>query len=302
MLLVARHWRSLALLVVGLAVVALVVIPVALMWGRVHPRLVPLDDDPGRHGLAYEEVAFASPLDGVPLRGWHIRAPEPTGRTLVVVPGIDSNRLAGGATLALAPALVADGWDVLAFDLRAQGESGGDTLSFGAREQDDVLGAVAEARARGASHVAVLGFSMGASSALLAAARTPDIEALVLDSAFTRWEETLRAELREDWRVPEPLLVYAVFLYETLSGTDAGAVAPIESIHRIAPRPMLFFAGAEDRAVSPADGEALATAAGPSAEYVLVAGAGHVGAYGVDPVTYTERIRAFLAGAVPPGS
>jgi uncharacterized protein len=295
------HWRSLALLVVGLAVVALVIVPAVLMWVRVHPRLVPVADDPGRHGLAYDEVAFASPLDGVPLRGWHIRAPEPTGRTLVVVPGIDDNRLAGGATLALAPALVAEGWDVLAFDLRAQGESGGDTLSFGAREQDDVLGAVAVARARGARHVAVLGFSMGASSALLAAARTPDIEALVLDSAFARWDETLRAELREDWRVPEPLLPYAVFLYEALSGTDAGAVAPVEVIDRVVPRPMLFIAGTEDRAVSPADGEALATAAGPSAEYVLVPGAAHVGAYQADPAGYTKRLLTSLDRAVPPG-
>lgn len=296
------HWRSLALLVVGLLVVALVVVPVGLMWRRVHPAHVPLTDEPGRHGLSFDDVAFASPLDGTPLRGWLIRAREPTGRTLVVVPGIDDNRLVSGVTLELADALAADGWDVLAIDLRAQGESGGDTLSFGAREQDDVLGAVGVARARGAQHVAVLGFSMGAASGLLAAARTADIEALVLDSAFARWEETLRAELREDWHLPGPLLGYAVFLYETLSQTDAASVAPIEVVDRVAPRPMLFIAGAEDRTVDPADGAALAAAAGPSAEYVLVPRAAHVGAYRADPAGYTERLRDFLARAVPPGS
>ena len=217
-----RHGASLILLVVVLVVVAFAVVPVALMWARVHPARVALDDDPGRHGLRYEDVAFASPLDGTLLRGWYIHAERPTGRVLVVAPGIDSNRLAGGITLPLAEALVADGLDVLAFDFRGQGESDGDTLSFGAREQDDVLGAVAAARARGASHVAVLGLSMGSAAAMLAAARSTDIEALVLDSAFPNWEETLRRELRSGWHLPEPLVDYAVFLYDRLSGTDAG--------------------------------------------------------------------------------
>lgn len=164
-----------------------------------------------------------------------------------------------------------------------------------------MLGAVAAARAHGARHVAVLRFSMGAASALLAAARTPDIEALVLDSVFARWEDTLRAELREDWLVPELLLPYGVLLYETLSGTDAAAAAPIDAVGRVAPRPMLLVAGAEDRTVDPADGAALAAAAGPSAEHVLVPGATHVRAYRADPAAYTRRLLAFLARAVPPG-
>jgi uncharacterized protein len=291
-----RHGRSLALLVLGVAVV----VPVALMWVRVHPGRIPLDDDPGRHGLAYEDVAFASPLDGTTLRGWYIRAPRPDGRVLVVVPGIDDNRLAGGTTLPLAAVLVADGIDVLAVDLRAQGESGGDTLSFGAREQDDVLGAVAFARERGARRVAVLGFSMGAASSLLAAARSSDIEALIVDSPFADLEETLSDELRSGWHLPGPLVGYALFLYRVISGTDPAMVAPAEAIGALAGRPTLFIAGADDRTVNPADGATMAAAAGSSASYVLVPGAGHVGAFLADPAAYAARVRAFLAVAVPP--
>src|SRR5664280_3135336 len=92
----------------------------------------------GRHGLRYEDISFPSPLDGTNLRGWYMPAKRPTGRALVVVPGIDSNRLVGGISLRLAADLVGDGFDVLAFDLRDKGTSDGDTLSFGAREQYDV--------------------------------------------------------------------------------------------------------------------------------------------------------------------
>lgn len=296
---VRRPGRSLGGLLVGVVVV-IAVLPAAAMWGRVHPPRVPLDDEPGRHGLRYEEIAFPSPLDGTTLRGWYMPAPRPTGRAVVIVPGIDDNRLVSGVTLRLAADLVADGFDVLAFDLRAQGTSDGDTLSFGAREQDDVLGAVAYTRARGARHVAIVGFSMGAAAAMLAAARSPEIEALVLDSAFADLSDTLGAGIESTWHVPGPVVAYALFLYGLLSGTDPASVVPAAAIPALSDRPMLFIAGADDRAVRPSDGAAMAKAAGANAECVLVPGAGHVGAFFVDPSDYSDRVRAFLAAAVPP--
>jgi pimeloyl-ACP methyl ester carboxylesterase len=293
---VRLHGRSLLVLLIGI----IVVLPAVLMWARVHPSRIPLDDDPGRHGLRYEDIAFPSPLDGTILRGWYILAPRPTGRAVIVVPGIDSNRLVSGITLRLAADLVADGFDVLALDLRDQGESGGDTLSFGAREQYDVVGAVAVARARGARHVAVIGFSMGAAAAMLAAARTPDIDALVLDSAYADLRDTLGTAIGSTWHVPGPLVAYALLLYGVLSGTDPASVVPADAIRTLWARPMLFIAGADDRAVRPTDGAAMATAAGAKAAYVLVPGAGHVGAFFVDPSAYAGRVRAFLAAALPP--
>jgi pimeloyl-ACP methyl ester carboxylesterase len=292
-----RHWRGLVLLLVGIGLV----LPVVIMWWRVHPLRIGLDDDPGRHGLAYQDVSFASPLDGTLLRGWYMPAPRPSGRAVVLVPGIDNNRLVNGISLPLAAALGADGFDVLAFDLRGQGQSDGDTLSFGAREQYDVLGAVAAARARGAHHVAVIGFSMGTASAMLAAARTPDIEALVLDSAFADLTDTLAASLGSTWHMPGPAVAYALFLYRDLSGTDPATVRPADAVGALASRPLFFIAGSADHDVNPADGAAMAAAAGAKATYVLVPGAGHVGAYAVDPTAYTDRVRAFLAAAVPPG-
>jgi pimeloyl-ACP methyl ester carboxylesterase len=293
---VRRHVRSLLVALLGI----IVVLPAVPMWARVHPSRVPLADDPGRHGLRYEDISFPSPLDGTNLRGWYMPALRPTGRALVVVPGIDSNRLVGGISLRLAADLVGDGFDVLAFDLRDQGTSDGDTLSFGAREQYDVVGAVAVARAHGARHVAVIGLSMGAAAAMLAAARSPDIEALVLDSAFADLRETLGAGIGATWHVPGPVVGYALFLYRVLSGTDPASVVPADTIRILATRPLLFIAGADDEAVKPSDGASMARAAGANAEYVLVPGAGHVGAFFADPSAYVGRVRAFLAAAVPP--
>jgi len=293
---VRRHARGLLVVLLGI----IVVLPAVPMWVRVHPPRVPVADDPARHGLRYEEIAFPSPLDGTILRGWYMPAVRSTGRVVVVVPGIDDNRLVSGISLRLAADLVADGFDVLAFDLRGQGASDGDTLSFGAREQHDVIGAVAVARARGARHVAVIGFSMGAAAAMLAAARSPDIEALVLDSALADLRDTLGTGIGTAYHVPGPIVAYALFLYEALSGTDPGSVVPADAIGALSTRPLLFIAGADDRTVKPTDGADMARAAGVNAEYVLVPGAGHVGAFFADPSAYAGRVRAFLAAALPP--
>ena len=64
---VRLHGRSLLVLLIRV----IVVLPAVLMWARVHPSRIRIDDDPGRHGLRYEDIAFPSPLDGTILRGWY---------------------------------------------------------------------------------------------------------------------------------------------------------------------------------------------------------------------------------------
>jgi len=135
---------------------------------------------------------------------------------------------------------------------------------------------------------------------MLAAARSPDIEALVLDSAFADLRETLGTGIGTTWHVPGPVVAYALFLYRVLSGTDPASVVPADTIRVLATRPLLFIAGAEDQAVKPSDGASMARAAGANAEYVLVPGAGHVGAFFADSSAYVGRVRAFLAAALPP--
>ena len=273
--------------------------PVKMMWDQVHPGRIALSDDPGRHGIGYEDISFASVGDGTVLRGWFIPAAAGSGRAVVIAPGSGQNRLAGDITLRLAPALVAAGFDVLAFDFRAEGESGGDTLTYGAREQNDVLGAVAAARAHGDRRVAVIGFSLGAASAILAAARSIDIDAVVADSSFADLRTTLARHLANAAHLPAPLVEYGLFLYGSLSGTDPASVSPETVVTRVGPRPLLFIDGTADDVVSPADSAVLWAAAGSTAQRWEVPGAGHVRSYDADPAAYTARVLRFFADAMP---
>lgn len=283
-----------------MALASIVVIgPVKMMWDQVHPGRIALGDDPGRHGLRYENISFPSPGDATELRGWYMPAFRGSGRAIVIAPGSDQKRLAGDVALRLAPDLVVAGFDVLTFDFRADGESGGETLTYGAREQDDVLGAVAVARAHGDRRVAVIGFSLGAVSAILAAARSAEIVAVVADSSFADLPATLERHLASAAHLPAPLVAYGLFLYGSLSGTDPASVSPVAVVARIAPRPLLLIDGVADDVVAPTDSEVLSVAAGSSAQRWDVTGAGHVRAYDADPGAYTARVLAFFTAAMP---
>ena len=284
---------------VSIALVLGVAVPAGIWSWRLHPARVAVDDDPGRLGIAYQDISFASPLDGVPLSGWYMTSQRPSGRTIVIAPGIDDNRLVSGITLRLAPGLLAAGFDVLAFDLRGEGESGGGPITFGAREQWDVLGAVREAQARGASRVGVLGFSMGGVSAILAAARSPDIVALAVDSTFADLTDTFTRQLG-DFYLPAPLIAYGLDLYRVLSGTEPNDVSPVRVVGAIAPRPVLIIQGTADQTVPVSDSERLLVAAGASTtERWIVSGGRHVESYYVDEGEYLRRVTRFFTSAMP---
>lgn len=285
--------RRLALLLLASLVVVAVVAPPSAMYLRLHPARQPLTDDPGRHGLAYRDVAFASPLDGTTIRGWYLPAPASTGRAIVVAPGIDDTRLAGGVTLHLAPPLLSAGYDILAIDLRAEGTSGGEMQTFGAAEQWDVLGAVATARRLGARRVAVLGFSLGGDAALLAAARDASIDAVWAESAFADLAGIFEHELTVNDHLPPPAAAYAGWLFRVLSGIDPATIAPVRAVRSI-DRPIQLVHGDKDRTVPVADSDRLLRAAGGSAARWIVPGGTHALSYFVEPAAYTSRLLEFL--------
>jgi pimeloyl-ACP methyl ester carboxylesterase len=232
-----RHQRRL-LVIAALIGVLVLLIPVGLVERRLRPARVPLTDDPEAHGLSVEVIAFPSLADGVTLRGWYLPAPRPSGRTIVISPGIDANREVDGITLALAPALLSAGWDVLAFDLRGEGQSDGATQTFGWSERWDVLGAVAEARRRGAERVVGLGFSMGGAATIMAAAGSPTIDAVIADSAYARLDAALRHELEGNLHLPGPRTGRS---RSRPAGSSAGRAARMPcagpSMGRATPRP-----------------------------------------------------------------
>jgi len=158
---------------------------------------------PFEFGAPYESVAFPTG-GGATLRGWLL--PRPESRRVVIACGGYRGRRAD--LLGIGMALWRDGHNVLIFDYRGHGELAGTAVTLGYQEVQDFLAAVdfVKERIPGAA-VGVLGYSMGASVAIMGAARRPDIAAVVADSPFARQRDAVSLRIRQVLHVPHgPLL------------------------------------------------------------------------------------------------
>jgi dipeptidyl aminopeptidase/acylaminoacyl peptidase len=252
------------------------------------PRQPAITASPADIGLAFQSVRFASAArDGVQLAGWWIPNPAST-RAIIVVHGRYENR---ASHLALARPFFDAGYSVLLFDLRGHGESTRANCTYGVKESEDVVGAVAFVEAHGvaAGQIGVIGWSLGAASALLAMQRSPDIAAVVSDSAYADSSPLLaRNALR-------PGLKLALRLTR---GVNLNVVRPDRALAHVtatSERHVFLIHGALDNAVSVAQFEQLRAAGGAAvADAWLVPDAGHTGAYATDPDTYISRVLAFF--------
>ena len=260
----------------------------------VHPEREVRPATPAGRGLAFERVAFDA-ADGVPLVGWWIPAADARG-TVIFLHGYTASK---SQALSVAPFLVRAGYNVLAFDLRAHGESGGAFTTLGLAEKHDVRGALAYLRARGDPHadnVALFGWSMGAATALHAAPGSPEVRAVIADSSFARLSNVVSEQLTQMTGLPRFPFVPLILLFASqITGEAPGANDPAREAERIG-RPILVIQGARDELARPdADGAVLARAAGAWADLWLVEDAGHVGARRASPREYESRVTAFLA-------
>lgn len=247
-------------------------------------------------GIPVEEVHFAA-SDGVPLAGWLSRVSASTP-TIILVHGFKGTR---ATMLPWARFLHAAGYNVLLYDSRGCGESGGWGIGLGATEPNDVIGAARYLASRSDltnKHVGALGISLGAGIVLLAAARVPAIAAVVADSAWT--DES--AQLDRMGSLPLgplsiPALPYEPALVDVLIGAHLADARPLAVVAQIAPRAVFFIHSADDRnATTPFSGERqiFAAAGQPKQEWIAPSG-GHTGALAAHPVDYQRRVLAFFA-------
>lgn len=245
-------------------------------------------------GLHAEDVRFAA-ADGVDLAGWWFDDPDAD----VAVICCHGHRGSKADLLGIGPGLHKQGFSVLVFDFRGNGESGDGPQSLAHHEQRDLTAAVDWVRARRPdARLAVVAFSMGAATAILAAADDPRIEALVLDSPFATMTDVVRAGFRRH-RLPEPLVPAAALVNRLRYGYGFGQVRPLDAIGRLAPRPVLLLHGTDDEVIPYEHATRLvAAAASGTIDLVTFDGVGHCGGYFADRPGYIARVAGFLRGAL----
>ncbi len=269
-----------------------------------------------RFGLSPQTVAFKS-ADGTPLKAWWERAwsvPVPKG-AVILVHGWQTNKTGMGY---VAAKLLAQGYSVLVLDLRGHGESGGSYATFGYREALDVQSAVYWVRRHeSADRIALFGYSSGAVASLIAASKTPEVVAVVADSAYVDLEDVLQRESRLLGHLPQGVQVpwqhrvrlwlfttpgfswlsRAVFRVRTGVALEPPEANVLSAVERIANAHVLYLAADRDPVVPRAVTERLYRAtASTHKQLSIMPGTAHSAQHG-DPRAYATAVNAFLAAA-----
>jgi uncharacterized protein len=225
-----------------------------------HPPRRPVTQVPT---AKYEKVD----LDvGVHLAGWLFRTERPRRGLVVYLHGVGDNRASGIGVAAHFNAL---GFDVLAYDSRAHGDSGGGACTYGFYEKKDLSRAIDKV---GGGPVLAIGASLGAAVALQAAADDPRIALVVAVSSFSDLR-TVAAE-RVPFFASRANIAEAFRLAEAEASFRADDVNPAAAAARIRV-PVLVIHGADDRETPPAHSERITRALAGPKKLVLVPGAGH---------------------------
>ena len=291
-----KWWRRIGLALVLLVVVAYLGISAFLGHSMTKAERVPVEGAPGLIGLSYQDVSFSSRGEELTLRGWYLPV-EDSEQVIIMVHGADGNRADPSiGMLDIASALVGHGYSVLMFDLRGHGESEGNRMSAGYYEKRDLLGAVDYLEDRGFKRIGVLGFSVGAATALMAAAEDGDIDAIVADSSFADLKDMMAPEFSKRTRFPKFFLPPLLFMVKIMYGVDFNAVRPVEFVAEIAPRPVFFIHGERDSGVPVGDAYRLFQARRNSTNLLwTVPGAEHTQGYRTFPNEYVSRVAGFFA-------
>jgi len=266
-------------------------------WNLTHPARQPLDSTPQSLAMSYEDVSFPSRIDGLALKGWLIRAPG-SRDTIVFAHGYRKNRLNSDVPiLPIARELNARGYNILMFDFRNSGESEGSLTSVGQYEVRDLLGAVDFIKSQPDLNrqIVLYGFSMGASTAIMAGARDLDVAAVIADSPFADLRSYLYENLSVWSELPSIPFNQAFFIVvPPLTGLQPNAVSPVEEVKNFAGRPLLLIHGLADADVPVENSRALQQAY-PEARLLTVPGGLHVKNYEADPGLYIQSVTAFLS-------
>ena len=282
----SARWRRFWPAAGQLVLVGLVGVPygmAAIMTYR--PKVGIVGSPLSEYGWRYQIVKFRS-LDGVELSGWWIPALAATandekragnaGRTVLVCHGLGANKL---NQLQMARVFYERGYNVLAFDFRAHGESGGQFTSYGDLERRDVLGAVRWLKATHADRsakVVGVGASLGGAALLAGATQRDSVYARAIDGVILYGTYgdlgTLTGEVaaRFVWPVNWLARYVAVPLASVHAGTNLQAFAPVAGAGEVSPRALVVVHGRRDEMIPVHQGEDLFRAAREPKKLILL--------------------------------
>ena len=265
-----------------------------------NPIRSPVLGSPLDYGMDYSDISFTS--DGIELEGWFIPNNN-SDATIIIAHGYNDTR---AGVLGYAQFLNRAGYNVLLFDLRDHGRSGGCWTSDG-DVSNDVIGAInyikniKTQKNLDPDRIGALGLSIGGTTVAVAAKKTDDIRAVVTDSApvgfmDAKYVKKILENVSNRTIIPDisPLVNEKLISFfrrvKTGIKDDDGKTVNIDRIDI----PILIIHGDDDIVVPLNDAyEIYDRAKGPKFLWV-VEETGHIRAYSTHKEEYEEKVVKFF--------
>jgi len=247
------------------------------------------------HGIAFEEVTYASPLGEFP--AWFVAGSEHTWAIFVHGKGADRRE-----ALRMLPATVEAGLPSLVVTYRNdEGTPHSDDwmYRYGQTEWEDIEGAVQYAVDHGAQDVVLVGYSMGGAIVMHLLHESPlagRVSEVILDSPVLDFAATVEWGARDRF-VPWPLMPLGKQLAAWRFDIDWAELDSLRHADELAAA-ILIFHGDDDKKVPVSTSDELARARPDLVTYARVPGAGHVRSWNVDHAAYESRVATFLEGTL----
>lgn len=279
--------------VVGFCLLQFVAYPIISAYGYAHPkRLAVCCYTPAELNLIYEDVSITTP-DNLTLHGWYI--PSQNGAAIILLHPLASNRI---GTLQGAKMLAKHGYGLLLLDLRAHGESEGEIFPYGGPEAEDLKGAISYLQMRSdvdTTRIGIMGWSLGAQVSILAAARIPEIKAVVADGpGATAFEDWPPPRTFSEWLyMPLDYVFYQVMpLYTSVNDP----ISVKQALGQISPRPLLLISADFD--IEKYRMEYFINAAQEPKSLWVIQGTNHIEGINKYSDEYEERVVTFFDEAL----
>lgn len=230
-----------------------------------------------------------------------------SNKTIIVCHGYgDSKFMVGGRTpydvkvdhLKLAKLFLDQGYNTFLFDFRGHGGyAGKNGVTIGFNEQQDLLGAIDFVKSKGLGDtIGLIGFSMGAATALSVLNKTTNVNFVIADSPFSDLKDYLKSNMKVWTGLPDfPFVPMILLNLKLIYGVDYNAVSPLKSLNK-SNIPILLIHGKRDTTIPHTESIAMEKKLkSKKSRLVLFDDSVHVGSYSMYDKEYEHILKNFLS-------
>lgn len=243
--------------------------------------------------IANEDVKVKSPY-GYLLKGFLLKAKENNNKIIIISHGVTVSRY---SSIKYALIFINLGYDVLIYDQRCHGESGGKFISYGFYERYDLKAMVDYIKEIYGhdSQIGIHGESMGSGIALLYAGSIEDgADFYIIDCAYSNFQEEFIYRINEDTRYHSSTLVPLTNLFLFIRGRyRLKDISPIKYIKNIK-SPILFITSVHDTYIPPKMTMDLYEAKQGAKSIYLARNGDHAQSFSKNPEKYKEVVGRFI--------